>query len=394
MKLLLYFFIISRQINLNSIAINTIKPYLFIVLVAFVSICCNSDNNYSAIDLSKFDDGIHHWNLFHNQNLYKRYSENQITKIADNLVKYQNTDGGWPKNIDWLAIINIDSLRNTLSERDKQSTLDNNNTYPQIEYLSQVYKTTKIPQYKDCAEKGIIYLLNTQNKSGGWRGWDVDAITFNDQVMTGVMHLFLDITEQHEHYLWVKGFLLDSVQKALQKAIDLTLKCQIVVNGEKTAWCQQHDHITLQPVKARSYELPSITARESVDVIRFLMRIPDPRPEIIESIKSAIQWLEKSKIYGLRLEKIELESKDIINDEYPYDLIVINDSTAKPVWSRYYDMNTNEPFLCRRDGTIVYSLAEISPERRTGYAWYGYWPAELIHQEYPKWLSKQNLQLK
>jgi PelA/Pel-15E family pectate lyase len=361
------------------------------MFVGLVTFCCKPDKKYSAIDLSKFNDGIHHWNLFHNQDLFKRYSEHQITKIADNLVQYQNEDGGWPKNIDWLAIINIDSLKSSLPDKQKQSTIDNCNTYSQIEYLSKVYKVTKNQQYKKSAEKGLKYLLNTQNKSGGWRGWDVDAITFNDLVMTGVMHLFLDIIEQREPYYWVKGELYNSIENALQKAIDVTLKCQIVNNGEKTAWCQQHDHTSLLPVKARSYELPSICSRESVDVVRFLMRLPDPDPEIIESVTSAMQWLEKSKIYGIRLERIKLEKKDIINDEYPYDLIVVNDSTAEPVWSRYYEIATNKPFLCRRDGTVVYSLKEISPERRTGYAWYGYWPTEAILKEYPKWLSNQNL---
>lgn len=364
---------------------------LLLIIVGLITIKCNSEPKYSAIDLSKFDDGIHHWNLSHDQSKYKRYSAEQITKIADNLILYQNNDGGWPKNIDWLAIINIDSLKSSLSERYQQSTLDNNNVFPQIEYLSKVYQLTTIDKYKRCAEKGIRYLLKNQNKSGGWRGWDVDAITYNDQVMTGVMHLFLDISEQQNHYSWIYQPLIDSVNQSLQKAIDLTLKCQIEVNEKKTAWCQQHDHITLQPVKARTYELPSITANESVDIIRFLMRLQNPQTEVIESIKNAVNWLEASKIYGIRLKKIKLEEKDIINKEYPYDLVVVKDSTATPIWSRYYHIESNKPFLCRRDGIIVYSLEELSPERRTGYAWYGYWPAELLQNEYPKWLKRNNL---
>ncbi len=374
--------------GINEMILKPAKPILFI---SFLILTCKSDIQFKAINLSKFEDSIHHWNLFHDQGRYQRYTENQIIEIADNLIRYQNEDGGWPKNMDWLAIINIDSFRQSLSERENQSTLDNNNVFSQIEYLSKVYDITNREVFKISAVKGINYLLNSQNESGGWRGWDVDAITYNDQVMTGVMHLFLDITEQKEYFSWLSNSLLDSVKNSLNKAIVVTLQCQIVVDGKKTAWCQQHDHGTLKPVKARSYELPSITARESIDVIRFLMRLPEPSTEIIESVKSAVKWLEQSKIYGIRLDKIKLDDEKIINEEYPYDLIVVNDPIAEPIWSRYYDIKTNKPFLCRRDGTVVYSLEKISPERRTGYAWYGYWPAGLLQKEYPEWLKKNNL---
>jgi PelA/Pel-15E family pectate lyase len=47
-------------------------------------------------------------------------------------------------------------------------------------------------------------------------------------------------------------------------------------------------------------------------------------------------------------------------------------------------LETSQPFLCRRDGTTVYRLEEISFERRIGYAWYGYWP-EAAFRMYPEW---------
>lgn len=28
---------------------------------------------------------------------------------------------------------------------------------------------------------------------------------------------------------------------------------------------------------------------------------------------------------------------------------------------------------------------QIHPERRTGYSWYGTWPADLLETEYPRW---------
>lgn len=366
---------------------------LQLVFICLILSCKNGIQEYKieqAPSLEKFGDGLHHWRLFH-ESKYQRYSPENYEAIALNLLAYQNQDGGWPKNIDWLGIVNTDSLKNTLSEKDLRSTIDNNNVFPQIEYLSKVFVITGQEKFKTGALKGIRYLLKNQHSTGGWRGADVDAITFNDQVMTGVMNLFLDIQQQPLHYRWIGNDLSDSIQNSLKKAIQVTLACQIDVNGVKTAWCQQHDHITFKPVKARSYELPSITARESTDVIQFLMRIESPSQKIIEAINSAIAWLENAKIYNIRLERIPLDKIQIINKEYPYDLIVVHDPSAKPIWARYYNLKTNEPFLCRRDGTIVYSLKEVDPERRTGYAWYGYWPEPILEKEYPEWLKINGL---
>ena len=93
--------------------------------------------------LDAFKDGIHHWNLEHKERNYVRYEPPQYREIADNFIAYQNEDGGWPKNIDWLGVLNTDSVYAALKESYKRSTLDNRNTFPQIEYLADVYCLTK-----------------------------------------------------------------------------------------------------------------------------------------------------------------------------------------------------------------------------------------------------------
>jgi hypothetical protein len=40
---------------------------------------------------------------------------------------------------------------------------------------------------------------------------------------------------------------------------------------------------------------------------------------------------------------------------------------------------------------IKNSLAEIENERRTGYAWYGTWPKNLLSTEYPSWKTKNGI---
>jgi len=159
------------------------------------------------------------------------------------------------------------------------------------------------------------------------------------------------------------------------------------VNDEKTGWCQQHDNETLQPVKARSYELPSIVSQETTSIVELLIRIKNPDDKMIDAIKSAVGWLERSRIYNIHLQRIEVDQSDIDKKYKRYDVITVEDENAPPVWARYYEIETNRPFFCNRDGIKVYKLEEVKQERRIGYAWYGYWPRQLLKVEYPAWLK-------
>lgn len=361
----------------------------YFTLIGFATYLCTSCSTarHDIPSLEGFNDGIHHWNLEHKERNYQRYTPDEFESIADNLLAYQNPDGGWPKNIDWLAILPTDSVKNALNERYKRSTLDNRNTFPQIIYLADVYSRTMTEKYKTGTLKGLNHLLETQKANGGWRGWDVDAITFNDEVTTGALELFLQIKQGDKRFDWLSKEDRGRIEEALQRGIELILKCQVVQNGVKTAWGQQHDNETFVPVKARSYELEGLTANESCSILQLLMSIEQPTDEIIESVKSAIAWLERAKISGLRIERIPLTEEAIINHEYPYDNVAVADSTAKPIWARYYELSDNTPFLCRREGTKVWKLADVDAERRTGYEWYGYWPEEVLEQ-YPAWLER------
>lgn len=337
--------------------------------------------------LTGFNDGIHHWNLEHKERNYQRYTPEQYREIADNFIAYQNEDGGWPKNIDWLAQLPTDSVKAALKESYKRSTLDNRNTFPQIEYLGDVYVLTREDKYQQAALKGLNYLLDMQKKNGGWRGWDVDAITFNDEVTTGALELFLKINEGDPSFKWLDNSMKKQIYEAFNKGLDLILKCQYIQNGVKTAWGQQHDNETFLPVKARSYELPSLTANESCSILELLMSIPHPSEEVVESVKAAVAWLQKVQIKGLRVEQVALPADRIINHEYPYDKVVVKDRKAKPIWARFYELADNTPFMCTRAGQKVWKLADVDAERRTGYEWYGYWP-EKIFKKYDKWLEK------
>ena len=116
--------------------------------------------------------------------------------------------------------------------------------------------------------------------------------------------------------------------------------------------------------------------------MRFLMGIERPPPIIIEAIEGAVVWFDRAKIRGIRLISKPHDS------ERGYDRVVIKDATALPIWARFYEIGTNSPIFCGRDGKIKDTLAEIEHERRTGYSWYGHGPATLLSKDYPAWQKK------
>jgi PelA/Pel-15E family pectate lyase len=121
---------------------------------------------------------------------------------------------------------------------------------------------------------------------------------------------------------------------------------------------------------------------ESVGLTRLLTSLDNPSPRVQQAIIAAMKWFEKSKLIGIKVEKREDKAA-----EKGYDLFMVADPDAPPLWARFYDIQTNQPFFVSRDGVPRAQLANISYERRTGYAWYGEWPAKL-EKEYQTWRAK------
>lgn len=340
----------------------------------------------AMVPLDKFADAVSHWNKSHEEAGYGRYSPGQYREIADNFVAYQNEDGGWPKNLDWLAIVDPDSVKAALKPRHRLSTLDNSNVYSQVEYLSRVFRLTGDSTYLRSARRGMEYMLATQYPNGGWRGWDADAVTYNDGVMVGVLSAWLEILKGKAPYEWVDGDLKRRIGESWDRGLQLVLKTQYEQNGVKTAWAQQYDHETLRPVRARAYELPGLSASESAEVVMLLMRIKKPSEEVIEAVKAAVAWFERSKIEGKRVETVSLPEGNPEDPDVKKDRRLVDDPGAGPLWARFYELEDNRVFFCNRDGVKVYALCEVAPERRVGYSWYGKWGDKVL-KRYEKWIE-------
>ncbi len=318
------------------------------------------------------------------------YGSDEAVRIAGNLLRYQRDSGGWPKNTE-MAVVLSEQQQAELSQQKRQtdSTIDNGATYTQMAFLARVFNATSQARFKESFIKGLDYLLRAQYDNGGWPQFYPDLtgyykhITFNDDAMIGVMTLLREIARKHPAYAFVDEERRARAGRAVGKGIECILKTQIVVNGKRTVWCAQHDEVTLEPAPARAYEKISLSGGESVGIVRFLMGIDRPNAQVVEAIQSAIAWFEQAKLTGLKV--IEQPDASLPRG---YDRVVVPDAQAAPLWARFYEIGANRPIFCGRDGVIKYSLAEIEPERRTGYSWYGNAAAALLAKDYPAWQKK------
>ena len=380
------------------------------VLLLLTLSCCKQltaqqTKEFTHIDTALFQDNAHHWYdivektaVIHPSFNQPKYQSTQLQEIANNVLLYQKENGGWPKNYDIMAILTTQQKDTLLQNKQSvYTTFDNRTTYSHIALLSKVYYVIKDEQYKKAALKGIEFILTAQYANGGWpQFYPLQKnysryITFNDDAMAGIMFLLKDIIHQKLQYNFIDNALRIRIEHAFNKGIDCILKMQINDVGKPTVWCQQHNEITLEPIWARKFEPPSITNGESCKIILLLMSIQSPSPEVIQAIENAIVWLNESKIYNTRVKTVDATPTQFAYHFSNKDKVVIIDSTAPPIWTRYYELKTHRPIFCNRDSKIVYTLAEVERERRTGYGWYTYEPQKILN-EYVKWKIKWNKQ--
>jgi PelA/Pel-15E family pectate lyase len=63
---------------------------------------------------------------------------------------------------------------------------------------------------------------------------------------------------------------------------------------------------------------------------------------------------------------------------------LVDSPGSGPLWSRYYDIQTNRAVFGDRDKTIHDTVEEISRERRDGYAWFTDAPQDALN-EFKHW---------
>lgn len=321
------------------------------------------------------------------------YGSTEAKSVAENVLMAQKEIGGWEKNKPYHHKFTKAEINHFINNKNEiGATFDNGSTITELIFLAKMYSQTKEEQYKQAFEKGLNYIFISQYENGGWPQFFPvrkgsasysSHITYNDNAIVNTMKFLKEIYSEDSAFssLDLKKDVKVEAQKAFDKGVACILKTQIKVNGKPTVWCAQHDEVTLAPANARSYELASFSGAESVGIVLLLMELNNPSKEIIASVEGAVKWFETHKIEGIRL-------NSFVNSDGLKDLEVIKDESAPTLWARFYDLDTEKPYFCDRDGIKKETFAELGHNRRNGYCWYTTAPEKLL-SKYPEW--KKNL---
>ncbi len=337
----------------------------------------------------------HNWKFVATKMPDKWYGSDEAKLVAENVMLSQRNSGGWEKNKEYHKPFSKEEKEHFIKEKNEiGGTFDNGSTITELRFLAKMYSHNKDDRYKEAFEKGLNYIFVAQYKNGGWpqyfpaRKGNVSYsghITYNDNAMVNTMQFLKEIASENKEYaaLELSNIFKTTAKQSFDKGVACILKTQIVVKGVPTVWCAQHDEITLAPANARAYELASFSGGESVGIMMLLMDIENPSKEIIASVNGAIKWFKEHRIKGVKL-------VDFTNAEGQPDKMVKEDVNASDVWARFYDLDTEKPYFCDRDGVKRNSFAELGYNRRNGYGWYTYAPEKAL-SKYAEWKAKNNI---
>lgn len=379
-----FFLYIARHIFIIKPNTNTMLSKLLFILFfgsAFTLISTAQNKSFPVNDAERTS-----WRKLLNQT-NEWYLSDEAVRIADNTMLFQRSCGGWPKNINMARRLSENEIQLVFIEKkNNDATIDNGTTFPQLRYLAKIYQANKQRKFLESFLMGFDYLIEAQYDNGGWpqfypliEGY-YSHITFNDDAMIGVLELMNDIILNHPDFSFLDTKRREEAKLAHHKGIDLIIKTQIMVNGALTAWCAQYDEVTLKPANARSYELISISGKESISITEFLMKQINPSPDIKNAIIASCKWFEQVKITGHRMNYIPDSTA-----EEGYNRVLIADPNGSDLWARFYNIETNKPLYVDRGGIICNNYNDISAERRNNYAYIEQFAQKLLNDDFPKW---------
>ncbi|WP_066721661.1 pectate lyase [Sphingomonas pituitosa] len=325
------------------------------------------------------------------------YAGLEARHTADTIVSFQTPAGGWGKNVDRAgpprqrgqAYVPMEHLPSN-AESDIQAdpawryvgTIDNNATTSELRFLARVQAALPGREgdpYRDALAKGVRYLLAAQFPNGGWpqvfplQGGYHDALTFNDDALADVVSLLTEVAAGRGEHAALAPALAVEARAAVDRAIAVILKTQVVIGGTRTIWGQQHDALTLQPAGARNFEPASLASYESARLLVLLMQHAGRSPQVQSAVRDGIAWLRAHALYGQEWTAAGAEGRRLVAKP-----------GAGPIWSRYYDLRSMWPIFGDRDRRILDDVNAVSLERRNGYSWFSAQPQKALDR-YARW---------
>jgi len=242
---------------------------------------------------------------------------------ANALIQGQNKHGGWDHTIDFADLGN------------ETVSFDDDQTQSAISFLIALDREIKDPALSKATRRAVDMMLAAQLSNGGWphmypeRGTYHDFATFNDGGINDCVRVMI---EAKRHYPKDQA-----IEKSLRRVARFLVISQLP--PPQPGWAQQYNEF-LQPAWARTFEpasvCPAVTIKNVGTLIDLFLCLGDAT--LLEPIPDALRWLRE-----IRLENGK--------------------------WARFVEIGTNKALYYDRGRIRVNSVAELHPERRTGYGY-------------------------
>jgi len=303
-------------------------------------------------------------------------SPNSLT-IANNLVMMQRSNGGWPRGIgqtgaaphqpDIGGMDPVTVQQIALAYEQADSYFGRGITTNETRFLLRMYEATGIQRFKESGLRGLDTILDVQDEQGGWPymisgGSYHRALSISDNAVGAIMGLLQDIE---------KGAFVETigenrsleVSEAFELGLSFILGSQLRSSGfsdgierltgwpfavyqtgveDLAGWGNFTRAEAGTPAWQREFEPPSISGRESLYILEFLMSIENPSMEIKEAIHSAVYFFDYVAIEGYRLNHAP-ETFDSLLGRH-----LLPDRDASRLWARFIDIETFAPLFYDR----------------------------------------------
>ena len=238
------------------------------------------------------------------------------------LIKGQNKHGGWDHTINFADLSN-----DTVS-------FDDNQSQSAVSFLMALDQEIDDRRLSTGTKRAIDMMLTTQLDNGGWphkypyQGNYHDFATFNDG---GINDCIRVMSEAYQYYKY------DEIENSLRRVARFMVISQLP--PPQPGWAQQYNEF-LQPAWARTFEpasvCPSATVKNLDTLIDLYLVLGNGT--LLEPIPDSLTWLR-----DIRMENGK--------------------------WARFVEIGTNKALYYDRGRIRVDTMAELHPERSTGYGY-------------------------
>ncbi len=239
------------------------------------------------------------------------------------LIRGQNKYGGWEHTINFANLSN------------RSVSFDDNQTQSAVSFLMALDQEIDDQQLSEARQRAVEMMIKTQLENGGWphkypeQGNYHDYATYNDG---GINDCIRVMTEAYQFY---DGD--EAIEKSLRKAVRFLMISQLP--PPQPGWAQQYNEY-LQPAWARTFEPPAVCPSVTIKNINTLidLYLVFGSETILEPIPDALRWL-----HDIRMENGK--------------------------WARFVEIGTNKALYYDRGRIRVDNVADLHPERSTGYGY-------------------------